>query len=214
MIISHKHKFIFIKTRKTAGTSIQIYLSRQCGKEDIISNIWENDRKHRRKQAHWHAPQNCDDFHEHAIASDIKQSLECFDDYYKFSVIRNPWDMAVSRYFWQKRLGRTKRMKRKMSSFDTYLTNYGVSDDDLLLPFVSIDGEVITDRIIRYENLLEDLELVCKDLGIEFDPSYMVDAKSKYRPKDIPYQSYYSEELKNIVAEAHKDDILYFGYEF
>ena len=36
MIISHKYKFIFIKTQKTAGSSIELYLSRFCGKDDII----------------------------------------------------------------------------------------------------------------------------------------------------------------------------------
>ena len=42
MIISHKHKFIFLKTRKTAGTSVQIALSGICDQDlDIItgSNI-------------------------------------------------------------------------------------------------------------------------------------------------------------------------------
>ena len=39
MIVSHEHKFIFVKTRKTAGTSIEISLSRYCGKNDIISPI-------------------------------------------------------------------------------------------------------------------------------------------------------------------------------
>ena len=37
MIISHKHKFIFFKTRKTAGTSLQIALSEFCGSDDIIT---------------------------------------------------------------------------------------------------------------------------------------------------------------------------------
>ncbi|MEL6382956.1 MAG: chondroitin 4-O-sulfotransferase, partial [Cyanobacteria bacterium J06626_18] len=31
MIISHEYKFIFLKTRKTAGTSIEIALSKFCG---------------------------------------------------------------------------------------------------------------------------------------------------------------------------------------
>ena len=36
MIISHKYKFIFIKTRKTAGTTIEYNISKYLGKNDII----------------------------------------------------------------------------------------------------------------------------------------------------------------------------------
>ncbi len=31
MIISHEHKFIFLKTKKTAGTSVELALTRLCG---------------------------------------------------------------------------------------------------------------------------------------------------------------------------------------
>jgi predicted chitinase len=37
MIISHKYKFIFIKTRKTAGTTIEYNLSKYLGNDDIIA---------------------------------------------------------------------------------------------------------------------------------------------------------------------------------
>ena len=47
MIISHKHKFIFVKTRKTAGTSIEIGLSKFCGPEDIITPLAPRDNKMR-----------------------------------------------------------------------------------------------------------------------------------------------------------------------
>ncbi len=43
MIISHKHKFIFVKTRKTAGTSVEISLSRYCGAGDVLSPISLSD---------------------------------------------------------------------------------------------------------------------------------------------------------------------------
>ncbi len=31
MIISHRHSFVFVKTTKTAGTSVEIALSKHCG---------------------------------------------------------------------------------------------------------------------------------------------------------------------------------------
>ncbi|TAE78164.1 MAG: hypothetical protein EAZ84_02360 [Verrucomicrobia bacterium] len=37
MVISHKHRFIFIKTAKTAGTSIEAFLSPHCGPDDVFT---------------------------------------------------------------------------------------------------------------------------------------------------------------------------------
>ena len=41
MIISHKHKFIFFKTRKTAGSSIQVELAKYCTYDDIITGQYK-----------------------------------------------------------------------------------------------------------------------------------------------------------------------------
>src|SRR5262245_11425347 len=48
MIVSHKHKFIFIKTKKTAGTAIEAALSELCGPEDVITPYREESEQDRK----------------------------------------------------------------------------------------------------------------------------------------------------------------------
>ena len=47
MILSHLHKFIFIKGVKVAGTSVEVSLSQVCGPEDIVTPITPADEKYR-----------------------------------------------------------------------------------------------------------------------------------------------------------------------
>jgi Sulfotransferase family len=47
MIISHSRKFIFLKTRKTGGTSVEIALSSICGQNDVITPITPRDELQR-----------------------------------------------------------------------------------------------------------------------------------------------------------------------
>ncbi|UOQ84351.1 hypothetical protein [Gracilibacillus salinarum] len=84
MIISHKHKFIFIKTRKTAGTSIEISLSRYCGDQDIITPISPKDEKIRKKLGK--QPQHYHKLYNHMRAQQIKKFVgeEIWKDYYTF----------------------------------------------------------------------------------------------------------------------------------
>jgi len=43
MILSHQHQFVFLKTRKAGGTSVEIGLSRFCGPEDVLTPITPRD---------------------------------------------------------------------------------------------------------------------------------------------------------------------------
>ena len=48
MIVNHEYRFIFVKTRKTAGTSVEIALSAFSGPGDIITPIKPTDEETRR----------------------------------------------------------------------------------------------------------------------------------------------------------------------
>jgi len=105
MIISHKYKYIFIKPYKVAGTSVEIALAKHCGTDDIITPITEYDpvsdsseyqqptRNYKEKE-----------FYNHITPEEIKIRIdpEIWKEYFKFTIIRNPWDQVVSRYFWNK----------------------------------------------------------------------------------------------------------------
>ena len=107
MIISHKHKFIFFKSRKTAGSSVQVALAKYCGDEDIITGQYRDgidDDSHS-------TGYNMDKFyttHPHPEISQTKAYLDninpkIWNEYFKFGFVRNPYEIAVSRYFWEKR---------------------------------------------------------------------------------------------------------------
>jgi hypothetical protein len=57
VIVSHRHRFIFLKTKKTAGTSLEIALAGVCGPEDVITPIPDVDEAERRRLGH-RGPQN------------------------------------------------------------------------------------------------------------------------------------------------------------
>jgi hypothetical protein len=129
MIISHRHRFIFIKTEKTAGTSIELALARICGPDDVISAVVHPaDRALQKSLGPGYRGQQNDviplryltsldmlqgirrrrrsRFINHMGAADIRRFVpqEVWRNYYKFCVERNPWDKVVSSYFWWKEL--------------------------------------------------------------------------------------------------------------
>jgi len=124
MIISHKHKFIFVKTRKTAGTSIEIALSAICGNDDIIIPLPPKYERIRQeltgksfqnclKKGHktpFNRPHYTPNRHEmkqhflfraHKSARFIKKKLAetVWNRYFKFCFERNPWDKVISMYY-------------------------------------------------------------------------------------------------------------------
>ncbi|MCB0629666.1 MAG: hypothetical protein KDD15_08035 [Lewinella sp.] len=184
MIISHKHKFIFIKPVKVAGTSIELLLSRNCGEKDIITPLGFDPDPNVRKENNATAPRNYIrkmpfkhwslwmlynramrgfkfekwHFHEHLKASEIQQYVDkqVWREYFLISVVRNPWDQAVSWFDWQAQYGNNpivdfeEFVDRRYHSIWYYYTdtkfNYAI---DFMIRFESIqaDLEQLNDRL-------------------------------------------------------------------
>ncbi|NER49558.1 MAG: sulfotransferase family protein [Symploca sp. SIO1A3] len=230
MIISHKYKYIFLKTRKTAGTSIEISLSRFCGEDDIITPIAPKDEAIRQELGVF--PQNYDNytrplelgeeqlkdnpnlgvvqesqlttkFWNHIPANKIKQRIgpKIWNSYFKFCFVRNPWDRAISRYYWSfhqiKSLDESLRKYNLNVNFNTY----------------TIDGKVAVDYIGKYESLMEDLAYACEQLGIPFD-KWLPRAKGDSRKDRRHYSEVLTQEEAEYIREKCAAEIELFGYEF
>lgn len=201
MLVSHDHKFIYIKSRKTASTTIQEYLKPYCE-----NGIIEDKKAHR-------------------PAESIREIIgkEAWDTYTKICPIRNPWDKMVSYYFWKRRLPLVNRIlhsinknwgnyspahKMDFNEFMEYIGEYNL-DGKILF----VDGEWPDYHFIRQEHLEEDLEKVCEIIGIPFEKNRILNKKAGFRPGSS-YRDFYNEKSREIVAKAYKREIEKMGYEF
>lgn len=232
MIVSHRNQFIFIKTRKTAGTSIEIALSKFCGPEDIITSLSTSEEKVKenlglpgrqntlitlrsyRRWDLWNFLKGGGRAHHfnHTSAKLVKKRIgdERFERYRKFCVVRNPWDRAVSQFFFEKfgegMLGLPEDLE--FSDYLKVLPDSKLTDSWLY----TIDGKLVVDRVIRFEDLAEEWSDLLLSFG--FDYMDLPRAKSETRRTKKHYSHFYDEFSLNRVNEVCKWEISNFGYTF
>jgi hypothetical protein len=226
MIISHTHKYIFIKSTKTAGTSVEAALSAYCSGNDVVTPLGDYAFNRDSSGAWIHRSMNEGGYKQHDDAMTIKSSLssEIWDGYFKFSIARNPWERTLSRFFWNHRgdpaLKPSRRfyhylgvpfdeLKLARKSFKRFLIDEEWDTNDR---FYIIDGNLCVDYVIRYESLAEGLRGVCKRVGLP--ELTLPNLKSGFRKRGRHYSEYYDSETRDLVAGRHKNDIQFFGYSF
>jgi hypothetical protein len=193
-MISHKYKLIFVHINKTGGTSI----------ETLFGGIPFNDQ---------------------VTALEIQnQHGALWDQYFKFSIVRNPWDRMVSEYYFRKtshiinppkwrcpkhlRIPSNEPFKKwVLEDHDKPQSEY-IRFRSQINWLLNSEGNLMVDFIGRFEKLARDVGKVCKTIGANLIlPHYNY-------THHLHYTHYYDQETKEIVAERHKEDIDLFKYQF
>jgi hypothetical protein len=185
MIICSSRKFIFVHINKTAGTSIVEALAPHLQWNDII--LGSTPIGHALNQPF----KDRFNLYKHSTAREIRGVVgaRVWSDSTTFAVVRDPVGRAVSLYRYLKRIEAAasplRQMRRRLSgrqpvwnglralreskSFSDFIRHPILRYEPGFLPqhaFLSGEnGEIIIDRLLRFEAIAEDFEALCRDLG-------------------------------------------------
>lgn len=229
MIVSHRYQFIFIKTHKTAGSSMEMALGPLCGPEDIVTPMESNvggdiprnfheDNLLGRTYARSRLARKCIDrhspilgkwFYEHMPAWRVRELIgrETWDRYHKVCFERNPWDKVVSYYNWKK-FGQAK----PMPSFKSW-----VMEKTHRLPLdgsLYFDGEqCLMDEVLEFKGFIPQFMTLCEKLDIPFEGD-MPREKTNITKEKVDYRKFYDDETREKVASEFAREIRLMKYEF
>ena len=191
-MISHDHRFIFVHIQKTAGKSILKALGLPLGADHRFA---EKQRK------------------------DYGEDL--WDSYFKFAIVRNPWDRLVSAYHYRVTggsrspddLARAKLYPRSFRRFCMNLDHFvRLPNEHMFRPqyeWISDSaGKDLTDFVGHFETLNEDFLVIRRQIGLEGAELPHIN-KSNHRP----FWRYYDRVTRDLVERAYQEDIERFGYE-
>lgn len=207
-LINDDKKFIFFHLYKCGGMSIRKYIS------DNTESTYEIQSGH-------------------SLPIDMKRQFEHdgypnkFDEYFKFSFVRNPFDWMVSVLFYAKRYSnhfmhndvqnmdmerfipyymdfRNKNLQQQIEMFGS---NRVVTIKDYLFH----NEKIMVDYLGKVENIEKDLKKICKTIGIESDEIPLENTNPK-RSKD--YRQYYNETSKKMIEDNFGWELDIFKYTF
>lgn len=228
MVISHKYRFIFIKTYKTAGTSIEAYLSGICGEDDTFTPITPSVASHqpRNYKGIWNPFRIPVEFrnggwtpvlrrlamgqkyYNHMAAAEVRALVPdvVWQGYYKFCVERNPWDRFLSLCAMLSEGEVTPDAIDRLLRTGPYCLNHP--------KYCAPGGQLLVDRVIQYDDLSAGLGEVLGRLGIPFDGDLGVKEKSGYRRRRPHYRDVLNGIQRRQIERVYAPEIEMHGYSY
>lgn len=210
-MISHSHKFIYVSGGKCATGAIAGILQRNSNltffePANTNSEWWQK-------------------YNKHMPARMIQKFVgkEVWDQYFKFTFVRNTYSWIVSSFFFMVKIGMLPKPPKGIMSIKSfkqvlnyYQTPAGRRYDDLSpvrsqKTFISDkNGNVMVDMIGHFESLQEDFDQICSRLSL---PQRTL-AHCNPSPSRIPWIEQYrqNKEAQEFVYHHWKQDIDYFKF--
>lgn len=224
-MISHRHRCIFIHIPKCAGTSFEALLGHLDGH---TGRSGQDHRSVRMIQQPWLSPrvltnaENAKDavrrlrenFRTAANPNNkLMVTREQFADYFKFTVVRNPWQRAWSWY-------------RNAMRDPVQQNNYGIDPtldfSAFMRRFVGTgflrpqtywlrdyDGNIPMDYVARFETLQEDFAVICQRLGLgEATLPHRIEGGNS------DPRAHFDRATIELIGDYYREEIELFGYRF
>ncbi|GAA5495204.1 hypothetical protein Rhal01_01379 [Rubritalea halochordaticola] len=224
-MISHKYKCIFIHIPKCAGTSVEQALGHigdYKGRDEQDHRSLRMIEKPVDIQVMLSSKENVGHYlkgvyYKYKAPGNPNNKLVVnhlqYEDYYKFSFVRNPWHRAYSAY---------SNVIRDSFHMKKYQVDEDITFRDFLKRFMGVGflreqlywlkdyrGNLPYDFIGRFENLTDDFAKVTSDLGCD---NLMLPHKIK--GNNVSFQTAFDDESIELIAEFYKEEIELFGYSF
>lgn len=215
MILSRGRRYIFVHIPKTGGTALSLALESRAMKDDILIG---DTPKARARMRRWKGVKSQGRLWKHSTLADIA-GLATDDEiatFFTFTLVRNPWDRAVSYYHWLRQQGFAHPAVglAKALNFSDFLHHPQTRTALRLWPARAW----MTDRFgverasawLRLEHLAEDLAPVEAHLGLRLGPV----ARANESSRDRDWRNYFTDADAELIADHCAEDITRFGYSF
>jgi hypothetical protein len=217
MVLSLKHRFLFVHIAKTGGTSVRRTLQGLRWRDPWY---WPMLLCSRFSHLSGHRIGTKLPRHAKIVAAKELLPREFFDELFKFAFVRNPWDLQVSSFHHIRRerpqyLGGHDDfegfLRWKLDPDRPYQYHLDTSIELQSDYLIDLHGELAVDFIGRYERLEDDFATACRRIGIP-QPALAHKRKATDRRRD--YRSYYDDETAELVARHFRRDIELLKYGF